>query len=248
MDSNHYRTGIYPTPSGQLKVRYPLCFVGMVRYHQFESHAYRRILLSVSSRAANYAPHRLTMLHGELSATSPAHHRMAINHLLHRLIYDALLRTRCHTEGKYDYYSKSCGCSYLPFFCKGFPVYLIFQSVGKSVTNLRGALSFRVKDLSLLALYIEFCGVFYPKMCTSTIVPISNTTVSMSAKVKSITCCLVHPLKNVILISLNIVLPFSQINPCSQSSAGCPPASVSRRGIFCPSESTLYYRQLFPCH
>ena len=59
--------------------------VGMVRYHQFESHAYRRILLSVSSRAANYAPHRLTMLHGELSATSPAHHRMAINHLLHRL-------------------------------------------------------------------------------------------------------------------------------------------------------------------
>ena len=42
-------------------------------------------LLSVSSRAANYAPHRLTMLHGELSATSPAHHRMAINHLPHRL-------------------------------------------------------------------------------------------------------------------------------------------------------------------
>ena len=42
-------------------------------------------LLSVSSRAADYAPHRLTMLHGELSATSPAHHRMAINHLLHRL-------------------------------------------------------------------------------------------------------------------------------------------------------------------
>ena len=84
MDSNHYRTGIYPTPSGLLKVRYPLCFVGMVRYHQFESHAYRRILLSVSSRAANYAPHRLTMLHGELSATSPAHHRMAINHLLPR--------------------------------------------------------------------------------------------------------------------------------------------------------------------
>ena len=55
------------------------------------------ILLSVSSRAANYAPHRLTMLHGGLSATSPAHHRMAINHLLHRLIYNVLLRTRCHT-------------------------------------------------------------------------------------------------------------------------------------------------------
>ena len=151
-----------------------------------------------------------------------------------------------HTDGKYDYYSKSCGRSYLPF-CKGFPVYLIFQSVGKSVTNLRGTLSFRVKDLSLLALYIEFCGVFYPKMCISTIVAVSDTTVSVSAKVKSITCCLVHPLKNVILISLNIALPFSQINPCSQSLAGCPPASVSHRGIFCPSESTLCYRQPFPC-
>ena len=42
-------------------------------------------LLSVSSRAANYAPHKTIMLHGELSATSPAHHRMVINHLLHRL-------------------------------------------------------------------------------------------------------------------------------------------------------------------
>ena len=42
-------------------------------------------LLSVSSRAANYALHKTIMLHGELSATSPAHHRMAINHLLHRL-------------------------------------------------------------------------------------------------------------------------------------------------------------------
>ena len=68
-----------------LKVLCSIFIVGIVRYHQFESHAYRRILLSVSSRAANYAPHRLTMLHGELSATSPAHHRMAINHLLHRL-------------------------------------------------------------------------------------------------------------------------------------------------------------------
>ena len=58
------------------------------------------ILLSVSSRDADYAPHKTIMLHGELSATSPAHHRMAINHLLHRLIYNALLGTRCHTEGK----------------------------------------------------------------------------------------------------------------------------------------------------
>ena len=68
-----------------LKVDALIYFVGMVRYHQFESHAYRRILLSVSSRAANYAPHKTIMLHGGLSATSPAHHRMAINHLLHRL-------------------------------------------------------------------------------------------------------------------------------------------------------------------
>ena len=58
------------------------------------------ILLSVSSRAANYAPHKTIMLHGGLSATSPAHHRMAINHLLQRFQYDVLLRTRCHTEGK----------------------------------------------------------------------------------------------------------------------------------------------------
>ena len=151
-DSNHRRTGIYPTPSttestllniycrhGALPPIWKPCLP--------TDFAFR------SSRAANYALHRLTMLHGELSATSPAHHRMAINHLLHRLIYDALLRTRCHTEGKYDYYSKSCGRSYLPF-CKGFPLYLILKSVGKSATNLRGALSFRVKDLSLLALYI----------------------------------------------------------------------------------------------
>ena len=40
-------------------------------------------------------------------------------------------------RGKYDYYSKSCGRSYLPF-NKGFPVYLIFQSVSMSVTNRRG--------------------------------------------------------------------------------------------------------------
>ena len=87
----------------------------MVRYHQFESHAYRRILLSVSSRAANYAPHRLTMLHGELSATSPAHHRMAINHLLQRFCMMPFLGLVATQRGKYDYYSKSCGRSYLPY-------------------------------------------------------------------------------------------------------------------------------------
>ena len=86
MDSNHHRTGSIPIPSILLKVRYPLCFVGMVRYHQFESHAYRRILLSVSSHAANVPLRTALKIHrGRLSATSPAHHRMAINHLLHRL-------------------------------------------------------------------------------------------------------------------------------------------------------------------
>ena len=94
-------------------------------------------LLSVSSRAANYAPHKTIMLHGGLSATSPAHHRMAINHLLQRFCMMPFLGLVATQRGKYDYYSKSCGRSYLPFY-KGFPVYLIFQSVGKSVTNLRG--------------------------------------------------------------------------------------------------------------
>ena len=98
-------------------------------------------LLSVSSRAANYAPHKTIMLHGELSATSPAHHRMAINHLLHRLIYNALLRTRCHTEGKVWLLLKELW-TLLSAFYKGFPVYLIFQSVGRSVTNLRGCTIF----------------------------------------------------------------------------------------------------------
>lgn len=72
-------------------------------------------LLSVSSRAANYAPHRLTMLHGELSATSPAHHRMAINHLLQRFCMMPFLGLVATQRGKYDYYSKSCGRSYLPY-------------------------------------------------------------------------------------------------------------------------------------
>ena len=94
-------------------------------------------LLSVSSRAADYAPHKTIMLHGELSATSPAHHRMAINHLLQRFDMMCFLALVATQRGKYDYYSKSCGRSYLPFY-KGFPVYLIFQSVNRSVTNLRG--------------------------------------------------------------------------------------------------------------
>ena len=72
-------------------------------------------LLSVSSRAANYAPHKTIMLHGGLSATSPAHHRMAINHLLQRFCMMPFLGLVATQRGKYDYYSKSCGRSYLPF-------------------------------------------------------------------------------------------------------------------------------------
>ena len=84
VDSNHHRTGTIPIPSDLLKVDALIYFVGMVRYHQFESHAYRRILLSASSRASNVPLHTLKIHRGRLSATSPAHHRMAINHLLHR--------------------------------------------------------------------------------------------------------------------------------------------------------------------
>ena len=120
-----------------LKVLCSIFIVGIVRYHQFESHAYRRILLSVSSRASNVPLRTLKIHRGRLSATSPAHHRMAINHLLQRFDMMCFLALVATQRGKYDYYSKSCGRSYLPFY-KGFPVYLIFQSVGRSVTNLRG--------------------------------------------------------------------------------------------------------------
>ena len=78
-------------------------------------------LLSVSSRAADYAPHKTIMLHGGLSATSPAHHRMAINHLLHRLIYNALLRTRCHTEGESMITTQRVVDALICLFIKGFP-------------------------------------------------------------------------------------------------------------------------------
>lgn len=75
-----------PIPSILLKVRHPLYILSAwCATTNLKAMLTDGFLLSVSSRAANYAPHRLTMLHGELSATSPAHHRMAINHLLHRL-------------------------------------------------------------------------------------------------------------------------------------------------------------------
>ena len=95
-------------------------------------------LLSVSSRAANYAPHKTIMLHGGLSATSPAHHRMAINHLLQRFFMMSFLGLVATQRGKYDYYSKSCGRSYLPYYSIRVSLVLVSQSVGKSVTNLRG--------------------------------------------------------------------------------------------------------------
>ena len=137
-DSNHRRTGLCPTPSCLLKVLcslYVLSAMCVTTY--LKAMLTDGFLLSVSSRAANYAPHKTIMLHGELSATSPAHHRMAINHLLQRFCMMPFLGLVATQRGKYDYYSKSCGRSYLPFY-KGFPVYLIFQSVSRSVTNLRG--------------------------------------------------------------------------------------------------------------
>ena len=86
VDSNHHRTGIIPIPSILLKVLHPYIFLSAwCVTTNLKAMLTDGFLLSVSSRAANYAPHRLTMLHGELSATSPAHHRMVINHLLHRL-------------------------------------------------------------------------------------------------------------------------------------------------------------------
>ena len=87
MDSNHHRTGTIPIPSDRLKVRYPLYFLSAWRVTtNLKALLTDGFLLSVSSRAANYAPLRTIKIHrGRLSATSPAHHRMAINHLLHRL-------------------------------------------------------------------------------------------------------------------------------------------------------------------
>ena len=101
--------------------------VGMVRYHQFESHAYRRILLSVSSRAANYAPQRLTMLHGELSATSPAHHRMAINHLLQRFCMMPFLGLVATHWRKVWLLLKELWTLLSAFFIKGFPCTWFFK-------------------------------------------------------------------------------------------------------------------------
>ena len=132
-----------------------ICFVSYVRYHIFESHAYWRILLlSVSSRAANYAPHKAIMLHGGLSATSPAHHRMAINHLLHRLIYNALLRTRCHTEGESMITTQRVVDALICLFIKGFPCTWFFKVWAGRSRTYGDALSFRVKDFSLPALCI----------------------------------------------------------------------------------------------
>ena len=109
-------------------------------------------LLSVSSRAANYAPHKTIMLHGELSATSPAHHRMAINHLLHRLIYNALLRTRCHTQTESMITTQRVVDALICLFIKGFPCTWFFKVWAGRSRTYGDALSFRVKDFSLPAL------------------------------------------------------------------------------------------------
>ena len=86
MDSNHHRTGTIPIPSDRLKVRHPYIFLSAwCVTTNLKALLTDGFLLSVSSRASN-APLRTIKIHrGRLSATSPAHHRMAINHLLHRL-------------------------------------------------------------------------------------------------------------------------------------------------------------------
>ena len=106
-------------------------------------------LLSVSSRAANYAPHKTIMLHGGLSATSPAHHRMAINHLLQRFCMMPFLGLVATQRGKYDYYSKSCGRSYLPYYSIRVSLVLNLSKCGQVSHELMKA------SITLLALYIE---------------------------------------------------------------------------------------------
>ena len=54
---------------------------------------------------------------------------------------------------------------------------------------------------------MELCCVVYPKIYITTIAPTIDVTVNSNANAKSVTCCFVHPLKNVILISLSISVP-----------------------------------------
>ena len=85
VDSNHHRTGTIPIPSDRLKVLYPLyilsawCATTNLKAMLTDGFAFR--FFSCLKRSAPY----LMVHRGRLSATSPAHHRMAINHLLHRL-------------------------------------------------------------------------------------------------------------------------------------------------------------------
>ena len=126
VDSNHRRTGTIPIPSDLLKVDALIYFCRHGALPPIwkpclpTDFAFR--FFSCRKRSAPY----LMVHRGRLSATSPAHHRMVINHLLQRFYMMPFLGLVATQRGKYDYYSKSCGRSYLPFY-KGFPLYLIFQ-------------------------------------------------------------------------------------------------------------------------
>ena len=84
-------------------------------------------LLSVSSRAANYAPHKTIMLHGELSATSPAHHRMAINHLLQRFCMTPFLGLVATHRGESMITTQRVVDALICLFIKGFPCTWFFK-------------------------------------------------------------------------------------------------------------------------
>lgn len=108
-------------------------------------------LLSVSSRAANYAPHKTIMLHGELSATSPAHRRMVINHLLHRLGMMCFLALGA-TQRESMITTQRVVDALICLFIKGFPCTWFFKVWAGRSRTYGDALSFRVKDFSLPAL------------------------------------------------------------------------------------------------
>ena len=84
-------------------------------------------LLSVSSRAADYAPHKTIMLHGELSATSPAHHRMAINHLLQRFCMMPFLGLVATHRGESMITTQRVVDALICLFIKGFPCTWFFK-------------------------------------------------------------------------------------------------------------------------
>ena len=120
-DSNHRRTGItlHHLPLKVLCSLYVLSAMCVTTY--LKAMLTDGFLLSVSSRAANYAPHKTIMLHGELSATSPAHHRMAINHLLQRFCMMPFLGLVATHRGESMITTQRVVDALICLFIKGFP-------------------------------------------------------------------------------------------------------------------------------